>query len=360
MTIAEQIAVLTQPRWVKFMIAAGGIYGAYIKYGLVQEKLFVTDYSGDEDDKFTYSFAILLFQNLFSFILAASVNKYYYGITKSAMDFKTELTIAGSNFGTMICANTALSFVSYPVQALLKSSKIISILLVSLILGKAKKYTKAQYFSASVITMGIIVFNLFGGKDKKGKETSIFGLFLLLISLFCDGMIGTTQSEAKEKFNPSAFDQMESANKWCAFLTLVFALITFQMGSFLFFCISYPAVIADLVTIAALGTVGQVFIFYTIFNFTPLILSILTTTRKFFTVLASIVFYQHEVNNFQWMAIGLVFVGVFLELYEGSKKKAHEGKKSTTKLPVTTEDTVELNPILVPSVSRQDEDDKLK
>jgi len=43
-----------------------------------------------------------------------------------------------------------------------------------------------------------------------------------------------------------------------------------------------------------------------------------------------------------------------------AKKKAHEGKKTTTKLPVTTEDTVELNPIVVPSVSRQDEDDKLK
>ena len=79
------------------------------------------------------------------------------------MDLKTELTIAGCNFGTMICANTALSYVSYPVQALLKSSKIISILLVSLVLGKGKDYTRIQYISACLITIGIIVFNLMQG-----------------------------------------------------------------------------------------------------------------------------------------------------------------------------------------------------
>jgi len=331
----ETFAKITQPRWVKFLISACGIYGAYIYYGLVQEKLFVTNYAeqagktptSEEDGEFSFSFAILLFQNLLSFIVAGSIQKYYYGATKSAMDFRTELTIAGCNFGTMICANTALSYVSYPVQALLKSSKIISILLVSLLLGKAKKYTKSQYFSACVITMGIVVFNLMAGKSKTGKETSLFGLFLLTISLFCDGMIGTTQHEAKEKFSPTAWDQMSSANKWGALLTLTFALITFQFGNFVYFCYEYPAVIKDLLVIASLGTIGQVFIFYTIFNFTPLILSILTTTRKFFTVLASIVFYQHPVNGYQWFAISLVFAGVFIEMYEGSKKKSRPQKE---------------------------------
>jgi len=106
------------------------------------------------------------------------------------MDFITEVTIGGCNFGTMICANTALSYVSYPVQALMKSSKILSILLVSFFLATGKAYSKSQYVSGFIITTGIVIFNLFGGKDKGEKETSIFGLLLLLVSLFCDGMIG--------------------------------------------------------------------------------------------------------------------------------------------------------------------------
>ena len=152
-------------------------------------------------------------------------------------------------------------------------------------------------------------------------------------------MVGTTQGEAKKKFSPTAFDQMESANKWCMFFTLVFSLVSFQMGPFIFFCINYPAVIVDLLTIAVLGTIGQVFIYYTIFNFTSLILSIITTTRKFFTVLASIMFYNHIINGYHWASIALVFGGVGLELYDGATKK-HDQK--IIKLPPSTIDPIEL------------------
>jgi len=351
--------------FVKFLIGAGGIYCTYIYYGLIQEKIFRTDYTeGKSDQKFSYSFAILLFQNLFSALLAGAINRYYYKLKHSAMDLTTEVAIGGCNFGTMICANTALSFVSYPVQALMKSSKIISILMVSLLFGlifpnmTKKKYAASQYFSGFIITTGIVVFNLFQGSHKGEKETSIFGLALLVVSLFCDGIIAMKQNEAKEKFKPTPFDMMESSNKWCLLFTFVFSVVTFQMGTFIFFCILYPLVVIDLVIIALLGTIGQVFIFYTIFNFSPLILSIVTTTRKFFTVLASIFFYAHPVNTTQWVSIGLVFLGVFLEfLSEQKKHSAHEKKEP--KLPVSKDD-VELTTHVTQVVTHRHEDDNDK
>jgi UDP-galactose transporter B1 len=329
-----------------------------------RKKIFHTDYTGIPGERFSYSFAILLFQNLFSFLLARAINRYQFGLKQSAMDLKTELTIAGCNFGTMICANTALSFVSYPVQALMKSSKIISILMVSLIFASAtkKKYTASQYFSGFIITTGIVIFNLFQGKAKGDKETSFVGLALLVVSLFCDGLIGVKQNEAKEKFKPSAFDQMESANKWCLLFAFVFSVVTFQMGPFVFFCILYPAVIVDLVTIALLGTLGQVFIFYTIFNFSPLILSIVTTTRKFFTVLASIFFYNHPVNNTQWLSIGLVFCGVLLEFISEQRKHSSGAHGKEGKLPVSKDD-VELSSHVSQVTKRhidEEESEKLK
>jgi UDP-galactose transporter B1 len=349
-------------QFLKFLIGAGGIYCTYIYYGLIQEKIFNTDYTGIAGQRFSYSFAILLFQNLFSFILAHLLNRYHYNLKNSAMDLKTELTIAGCNFGTMICANTALSFVSYPVQALMKSSKIVSILMVSLIFVSAtkKKYSASQYFSGFIITLGIIIFNLFQGKHKGDKETSLIGLALLVVSLFCDGLIGVKQNEAKEKFKPTAFDQMESSNKWCLLFTFVFAVVSFQMGPFIFYCILYPAVMIDLIFIALLGTLGQVFIFYTIFNFSPLILSIVTTTRKFFTVIASIFFYAHPINGTQWASIALVFFGVFLEFISEQKKHSANAEKKEPKLPVTRDD-VEMNHVNQITSNRHEEDnDKLK
>jgi len=126
---------------------------------------------------------------------------------------------------------------------------------------------------------------------------------------------------------------MESLNKWAGLICLVASVCTLQIFGFVEFVMKYPAVITDLILLAVLGTFGQIFIFYTIFNFSPLILSIVTTTRKFFTVLASIVIYRHNINHWQWLSIALVFVGVFVEMLSGDKKKEkHDDKPKYDKL----------------------------
>ena len=159
-----------------------------------------------------------------------------------------------------------------------------------------------------------------GGHNETETGTSIIGIVILLISLFCDGLLGATQAEVKRKFNPNQWDQMESLNKWAGIICFAMATFSFQMGAFLKFVYDHPLVIKDLVLLAILGTVGQVFVFYTLANFSPLVLSIISTTRKFVTVLASIAIYHHAVNNYQWFAIVLVFVGVGIEIFSGKNK----------------------------------------
>jgi len=87
-------------------------------------------------------------------------------------------------------------------------------------------------------------------------------------------------------------------------------------------------------------------------------LSIVTTTRKFFTVLASIFFYSHAVNGTQWASIALVFVGVALELINESTKK----HGATKELPVKKEsEGVELSTTdKSTTIRKEDETDKLK
>jgi len=88
-----------------------------------------------------------------------------------------------------------------------------------------------------------------------------------------------------------------------------------------------------------------VFIFYTIANFSPLILSIVTTTRKFFTVVISIFMYNHPMNIYQWMSIALVFTGVFIEMLSGNKK--HAAKKDHQPLPTTETSNAEIAPQVI-------------
>ena len=57
-------------------------------------------------------------------------------------------------------------------------------------------------------------------------------------------------------------------------------------------------------------------------EFGPLPCSIVTTTRKFFTVLASVVFFGNSLITRQWFGVALVFAGLFLDGAFGKKKVA--------------------------------------
>lgn len=48
------------------------------------------------------------------------------------------------------------------------------------------------------------------------------------------------------------------------------------------------------------SAVGQNFIFYTITSFNPLVMTTITTTRKFFTIVFSVIFYGHAIGTRQW------------------------------------------------------------
>lgn len=168
------------------------------------------------------------------------------------------------------------------------------------------------------------------GKSKGSDiSSSYLGIAILLASLFSDGMLADEQHKVQKNQpkNFGIYHIMSGTNLFTFILSLCYGIVNGQILTFLNFCADYPEVINDLVKITLLGCVGQYFIFYTINTFGSVALSILTTTRKFFTVLASIFYFNHHINNSQWISIVLVFIGVVLEL--GHKLESKLRKKKT-------------------------------
>ena len=60
----------------------------------------------------------------------------------------------------------------------------------------------------------------------------------------------------------------------------------------------------------------------TVTNFGPLTCSIFTTTRKFFTILGSVILFGHPMSGRQWIGTVLVFIGLGLDSAYGKEKKA--------------------------------------
>lgn len=89
--------------------------------------------------------------------------------------------------------------------------------------------------------------------------------------------------------------------------------------------------LSALVWFSLCSAVGQIFIFWTIREFDSLTLSTITTTRKFFTIVASVAFHGNKLNQWQWVAVGVVFAGLAIEVLESerdrrAKRRAHEAK----------------------------------
>lgn len=62
-------------------------------------------------------------------------------------------------------------------------------------------------------------------------------------------------------------------------------------------------------------------------NFNSLVTSIITTTRKFFTVLMSVFIFKHDLATMQWVGVAMVFSGLISELFEKYQKNKNVSKE---------------------------------
>lgn len=72
---------------------------------------------------------------------------------------------------------------------------------------------------------------------------------------------------------------------------------------------------------------GQLFIFLMVASFGPLACSVVTTTRKFFTVLCSVLLFGNVLVARQWLGAVLVFAALFTDMLFGKKQSAPANKK---------------------------------
>ena len=176
----------------------------------------------------------------------------------------------------MYSSNLALNYMSYPAQSLLKSSKMVPVMLMRIVVV-GQRYKLIEYIQVFVITAGICSFMLFEDGAKSGKETSLIGLALCIVSLILDGFTGPTQERINAQHRPSMAQMMFFLNFWAILLVLALLLVTGQLWSGLRFFNSYPEVLPEVALFSLLSALGQAAILVTVLNFNSLILTTITT-----------------------------------------------------------------------------------
>ncbi|KAI0345733.1 UDP-galactose transporter [Trametopsis cervina] len=234
----------------------------------------------------------------------------------------------------------ALSYITYPAMVLGKSCKLVPVMFMNVLLYR-RKFAPHKYLVVAMVTIGITMFMGFGnekpGKSKHGSGsengdlsmyTQLIGLAYLLINLAIDGATNSTQDEIFARFKVSGQQMMFWINLFCTILTSVISVLPLpyipilhpshsrtELEGALDFIRTHPSVISPLAQFAFTGALGQLFIFETLQHFGSLTLVTITLTRKLFTMLLSVIVYNHKLTMGQWAGTSVVFAGISVEAW---------------------------------------------
>ncbi|XP_012942758.1 solute carrier family 35 member B1 [Aplysia californica] len=320
---AGQGIIMGEPSTKKLVVCAAGIFICYFYYGVLQEKITKGEYGeGEKQEKFHFTLCLVMVQCI--------INAAYAKIAMSFFPKERDSTNKGlyaacafTYLGAMLASNHALQHVTYPTQVLGKSIKPIPVMILG-VLFAAKRYPLAKYLCVLLIVMGV---GLFMYKEKRSspqpEDHHILGTgeVLLLVSLTLDGLTGASQDRMRSQYKTGANNMMFFVNLCSVIYLSIGVVITGELFEFVAFANRYPYVLFNMISFSLASAVGQMFIFITVTTFGPLTCSIVTTTRKFFTILGSVIIFQNPMSGRQWLGTSLVFVGLGLDSVYGKEKK---------------------------------------
>ena len=236
----------------------------------------------------------------------------------------------------------ALKYINYPMMILTKSSKPVPVMVIG-VLFYGRKYPWYKYVSVFLLICGISLFTAYKDSSKKKVDegsgdmwTILFGICLVVINLSLDGYTNNEQDHIFKAHNATSLEMMKNVNLWqLLYITIYLGISwciygeasevnTAYLG--LTHCSDMKFDVALFCTFAA---AGQVLLFALIKEFGSLLWVTVSVTRKLFSVLASVIIFQHSVNKTQWIGISLVFCGLALDtVMSYMEKKVVKHKKT--------------------------------
>ncbi|CAG0881658.1 unnamed protein product, partial [Darwinula stevensoni] len=303
---------------IKFVGCALGIFTCYFYYGVLQERITRGSYGSE---RFTYTLSLVWTQCVINCIFARLLMST---VMPQGEDKTRKFYYAASSLTyllAMVCSNMALQWVNYPTQVIGKSCKPIPVMVLGVLLGR-KQYSLQKYFFVLLIVIGVALFiyKEGGGKslDGVGNAFEITGELLLLMSLTMDGCTGAVQERMRGEYKTKSMHMMYSMNLYgigylsisnCVGYSPFLNHVSPWTGLFKILMSHLPCLVSGETNLTTLQWhyLFQLFIFVSVADFGPLPCSIITTTRKFFTVLGSVVIFGNRLIPRQWLGTCLVF-----------------------------------------------------
>jgi len=304
----------------KFLMCFVGLQTSYLTWGYMQELIMTTEFNPTErtpDGKFP-SAAFCVFSNRFLAIIVAVIAvKLRHGSLHAGAPLIAFSPCALSNTLSSWCQYASLKYVSFPVQTVFKSSKIIPVMLMGRLL-QGTSYPCKQYIEAAMITAGVAVFSVASKTSDRDSATGLTGLLFLLGYITFDSFTSQWQSKVYKKYgkaNIDPYQMMLGVNSSAICFTIAGLVVSGDVPVVYEFLNKNPDAFMYNIVTAITSASGQLCIFFTIKEFGPIVFTIIMTTRQMLSICISAVIFGHTIGSISLLGAGLVFGVLFFQVY---------------------------------------------
>ena len=329
------------------------LYVFYLFGGLFNERLTKTEYEYIDEKgnknilKFKYPSISLFLPSILSFCISSFMlknmkNKYFNSKMESPISFRDKSIIGILYIISSFTAQTALIYLDFIVKTIGKSCKSASIMFIYFLNtipfcnrllkkllnnntkneDKKDKILMKDVIKVLMTTTSVILFNLSSSskKDNKNKEeqsSSYFGIMILLISLFSDGLLSWEYMNIFSFFTLCFSFYQIISNLYFGNYTLIFKVI-----------LDNKILMKDLFSYAIFDVLGQSVLYIFLGKYGPLALSMVTSVRKILSISISILYFGKPISFPQSISLLLATSIIFWEIYEKGNKKDIKTKKN--------------------------------
>merc|ERR1740117_612550 len=232
------------------------------------------------------------------------------------------MVISFSNVAATTCQYECLKYVSFPVQMLGKSFKMMPVMLWGIALF-GKKHSLTDWLVAGAVTLGVTEFCMTGPTaSPNDKGNSIYGLLLLVMFLACDGLTSSFQEKLFKEHNTSKYNQMFYINGCSAITSLVTILAMGNMSYCLKFAWAHGDFVYNVAILSAAAAASQFFIYSQVKEYGALVFAATMNVRQVASILLSYKTYHHVLTLPQGGGLSIIFAALFYKSYAAMQSPA--------------------------------------
>uniref|UniRef100_A0A6S9UV63 Sugar phosphate transporter domain-containing protein n=1 Tax=Chrysotila carterae TaxID=13221 RepID=A0A6S9UV63_CHRCT len=295
---------------IHLMFCVVGIQVSYLMWGLMQERIMTKPYATGE---LFHSSKFLVFANRFLALIVAWVSYRLQRMQGQNLAHTAPLYMFSyssvSNIMSSVCQYEALKYISFPTQVLSKSCKMVPVMMMGYLVSR-KQYSLFEYIVAIMITAGAALFKLYETNDAPVKDTEFVGVAFILGYMVCDSFTSNWQSKVFKQYNVGSITMMMYANFFSSAFTAAGLLVTLEIVQVFKYIVANPLVMHHMVVMSVCSAIGQLFIFHTIKKYGPLVFATIQTVRQLLSIVLSIIFFGHPVNQMEALGILIVFLAL--------------------------------------------------